>query len=617
MPQWTMRYGQQSPGSESMEHMEQSALIDAAAVARSIAESLDSPDLAARTDWITRKVREERFFLVLVGETSTGKSTFINSLLGRRLLYTAPSATTDHIAEVRTDATIDGVDVDVQLRDGGNETMSAEEYLKACETRPGSMDLAVITVDAIPDLPGFVLVDTPGFNSVLERHTEVLHSFLPNADAAVFVFNFGKMMNPTDHAYITLVRDTIGLDNVFFAVNRKKGRGRDTRTPKTLAMLQEEFGYPDHRGVYEIEARRREDGVELMCPALLEEVRSSIDEKQREAIVLNNGTALLEDTIRDLQMEYLQILRSVADTQDENEHEIATMRALGKDYAIDVQDARDTFERRFGQLAPAFVDGLLAEVEGELQGGYTDREAIRLRIQETVIPNRFEAFNLDVQDCLTEVMEELERKVDTRNRKAIALIYERKMSLPPGVSKGTRVGLRRIGGRVVTKGMLDYFARFGGVAGHKGGMTNLAKHLLSRAGNLVNKTFPKAVYDNMHRTLTRIGLTSTRVAGALAAVAMELVIIVIDFTTWRVRARHKAKKTTEDHVATLRDGVHEEVDELFDSTLKLLQRPLDKLIQKKEMAMAGRFGTEKIAEIGTQFERLGSYNPAWKEWGDD
>lgn len=105
---------------------------------------------------------EEPFMFVIVGEVKSGKSSFINALLGDPdLCAVAPSPMTDTIQQI-----IYGEEY---------KTENVSPFLKR-----------VYKPDEI--LRDIAIVDTPGTNTIIKHHQEITERFIPGADLIVFVF---------------------------------------------------------------------------------------------------------------------------------------------------------------------------------------------------------------------------------------------------------------------------------------------------------------------------------------------------------------------------------------------------------------------------------------------
>ena len=103
----------------------------------------------------------EPFLFVVVGEVKSGKSSFINALLGEDICPVDPAPCTDAIQEI--------VYADQPYED------TIRPFLKKIG-RP----LTILQTIAI--------VDTPGTNTVIENHQEITRNFIPNSDLVLMVF---------------------------------------------------------------------------------------------------------------------------------------------------------------------------------------------------------------------------------------------------------------------------------------------------------------------------------------------------------------------------------------------------------------------------------------------
>ncbi|WP_243313061.1 dynamin family protein [Fundidesulfovibrio agrisoli] len=104
----------------------------------------------------------EPFLFVAVGEVKTGKSSFINALLGEQAAQVAPDPCTDRI----------------QIISYGPEREFHEE---------GPLLTRLLLPH--PILRDVAVVDTPGVDSVVDRHQEVTERFIPRSDLVLFTFS--------------------------------------------------------------------------------------------------------------------------------------------------------------------------------------------------------------------------------------------------------------------------------------------------------------------------------------------------------------------------------------------------------------------------------------------
>ena len=117
----------------------------------------------ALTDVVSelRSGLNEPFLFVVVGEVKSGKSSFINALLGEEICPVDAAPCTDAIQEIVYAA------------------RPYEESLRPFLKKIGRpLDI----------LQTIAIVDTPGTNTVIENHQEITRTFIPNSDLVLMVF---------------------------------------------------------------------------------------------------------------------------------------------------------------------------------------------------------------------------------------------------------------------------------------------------------------------------------------------------------------------------------------------------------------------------------------------
>lgn len=170
------------------------------------------------------QLRDERFVLAVLGKAKRGKSTLLNALLGRHDDLIAPVdrlPASSAISRVSWGAAEHAV---VLFRDGHKETISLPRIREfVTEEENPENHKAVSAVEIAAPFEGLdhdiVLVDTPGAGSLHEYHDALLHAFIPQSDAVIFLVS-ARM--PLDQDEIDLLKALRAADvrKVFFAINR-------------------------------------------------------------------------------------------------------------------------------------------------------------------------------------------------------------------------------------------------------------------------------------------------------------------------------------------------------------------------------------------------------------
>ncbi|HEX2094242.1 MAG TPA: dynamin family protein [Longimicrobiaceae bacterium] len=129
-----------------------------------------------------REAREQLdglFLLVIAGEFNSGKSSFINALLGERILPEGVTPTTDRINLLRHGDAV------------GEELLEA--YLLE-RTHPAEI------------LRDLHVVDTPGTNAIVREHEELTRDFVPRSDLVLFVTSADRPFTESERAFLEQIR---------------------------------------------------------------------------------------------------------------------------------------------------------------------------------------------------------------------------------------------------------------------------------------------------------------------------------------------------------------------------------------------------------------------------
>ena len=122
---------------------------------------------------------DELFLLVIVGEFNSGKSAFINALLGEPFLTEGVTPTT---AEIHL------------LRHGQGE-------------RHVAADGVVVVAHPAPWLEEINIVDTPGTNAIIRSHQQITEAFIPRSDLVLFVTSADRPFTESERIFLTQIRD--------------------------------------------------------------------------------------------------------------------------------------------------------------------------------------------------------------------------------------------------------------------------------------------------------------------------------------------------------------------------------------------------------------------------
>jgi small GTP-binding protein len=131
---------------------------------------------------VMKDLRDLFFLVVVIGEYNTGKSTFINALLGDDLLPIGVTPTTEVIELIHHGET--------PTRKPARRDDSLREWV-----HPNT------------GAPGVAIVDTPGTGSVFQRHEATAKDFLHRSDLVIFLLSAKRALAETERLYLEMARD--------------------------------------------------------------------------------------------------------------------------------------------------------------------------------------------------------------------------------------------------------------------------------------------------------------------------------------------------------------------------------------------------------------------------
>jgi predicted GTPase/gas vesicle protein len=245
------------------------------------------------------KAQNSEFEVNVVATMSSGKSTLINALLGKKIMPAANEATTATIVRIKDDDK--KKDFEAIAYDKNHNVIERIPNVTLKDMQRLNEDKKVYTIDLIGDIAfvssegmSLVLVDTPGPNNSRDKqHSELTFQMLENSEKSLvlFVMN-GRQLGIND--------EKIFLD--FICDNMKKG-GKKTRDRYVFAVNQLDAFKP----------REEDDGIECITSALTNAKKSLNERGIKEANIFPvSAGAALEKRIDDEDEEILNGFRKKA-----------------------------------------------------------------------------------------------------------------------------------------------------------------------------------------------------------------------------------------------------------------------------------------------------------------
>ncbi len=319
---------------------------------------------------------DELFLLVIAGEFNSGKSAFINALLGQKLQLEGVTPTTDQIYLLR--------------------------YGEAERRFPGENGIWIQTapVDLLSKL---TVVDTPGTNAIVREHEALTSEFIPRSDLVLFVTSADRPFTESERAFLEQIRNW--GKKIVLVINKIDILGNEAELAQVVNFVTEAASdlVGDVAAVFPVSARlaqaaksgRPDQWTPSRFEALETYIRETLDDAGRFRLKLLNPLGVGARLIRE------QLTHVNADLAVLGEDSKLLDDIRGQTVYYD-EDMQRNFKARIGE-----IDGLLLAMEKRGNQFFDDR--LRLgRVPDLLRSKQLEA------DFQSEVVADTPRQIEDR-----------------------------------------------------------------------------------------------------------------------------------------------------------------------------------------------------------
>ena len=344
-----------------------------------------------------REALSSFFLLVIAGEFNSGKSSFINALLGEKILPEGVTPTTDRINLVRHG-------------DEPSEEM-VEAYL--LERRHPAEILRDLNI-----------VDTPGTNAVIREHEELTRDFVPRSDLVLFVTSADRPFTESERGFLEQIR--AWGKKIVFILNKIDllQDPMDRRQVTTFVSENAERLLGEAPLVLPVSARQAKEAREQDNDALYAEsgfaavddyLLNTLDQEERVRLKLLNPLNVGLTLARKYKENAFDRLKLLAE-------DVSTLQNIDTQLAAFHQEMLRDFEPRLGRM-----DALLSDME--LRGMSFLDDRIRFgRVRELMNSEQVR------RDFEREVVGDTPRDIDDEVGRVIDWIVERNLKLWQDIS---------------------------------------------------------------------------------------------------------------------------------------------------------------------------------------
>lgn len=309
----------------------------------------DMEDMDNRLLMVKEQLLSNCFNLAILGQFKRGKTTLINSLIGKDIL---PSSIVPLTSIVTILQNGEKTSCTISMHDGRKKEIRVEELADYVTEKGNPKNIRGVRCAHIgyPSLflkKGILLVDTPGVGSTFLHNTETTYEFLDHLDAAIFLMSADVPVSQVEKELLDTIKTS--TQKIFFVLNKI-----DNLTPKEIEEIAafnkqvlEEMGFTVNE-IWPISAREAlkakttNNNVQLSQSGLL-----NLEDALGNFLSLEKGKIILNTTISKTKRVISQKLSQMAiekktmeTSEEELENKINTFHQLVANMKQDREDIK-------------------------------------------------------------------------------------------------------------------------------------------------------------------------------------------------------------------------------------------------------------------------------------
>ncbi len=193
---------------------------------KALSSTLTENIFAERIESLKSALGREKINILIVGEFSRGKSTFINALLGKPYLPANVNPTTATINVISFSETPGLV---IEYSDGSTEVKELPEeginkflddFVSVKNKSADKIKLIHLNLPEIERFRNIRLVDTPGVNDLDESRTEITIDYLSQADACIVLLDSQQPLSNSEKIFIESQIFRKDIKKLFYVINK-------------------------------------------------------------------------------------------------------------------------------------------------------------------------------------------------------------------------------------------------------------------------------------------------------------------------------------------------------------------------------------------------------------
>lgn len=498
-----------------------------------ILEKSEDQNVLPATKFLYSRLKNPQSYISFIGETSSGKSTLINSFLNCHLLETKASPTTGIVTWLEYGEFKEKRYLAIN-RDASFEELSYENF-KKLSVKPDK-DLLRLKLEIPAEKKSFVglnIFDTPGYDSIVIEHEEILREFIPDSDVIIFPISYRVGFGEKDRQLMDVIYNIfkhLGDIPIILVVNRvAEGIQFDDKRIKEIKFAAEDAIHKELPLLIVNTAMPDENGnrtlpnteklwQEISNIAFSEERKQWLDNKNKEFIC-----SLLNQVCEEFQNKVLVSENNCKEIEDCIKKQLCSLSEAEEQSLKIVDKYIGRLETQLPKQISYGVDKLQEVVTTEIYNAskWKDIYACRNFVFNHTIPFGITKICRDLETYLFEIFKEMDQELDEIAAKPRFAFEQQILEIKNPKIKEVMQNLAlkyssRIGGEIAS----SMLKNIGGIGGAAAGAGNIAKKTLKKIGGLFGKKFSRDVYAKIGKFFSNKALAKLNILFNLAVEAI-------------------------------------------------------------------------------------------------
>ncbi|WP_152559185.1 dynamin family protein [Tumebacillus flagellatus] len=508
-------------------------------------ERLGNDKLTALGRFLRERVSYPEHFVILLGETSSGKTSLINGMLGQERLTASARPTTGTVIELMDDLELEAEATFRVNEEATLESISRDRFHELSMHPDSNLARLRLMVPQFPhELKGLRLFDTPGYDSLANEHEEVLKDFIPNSDVIVYVVSYRVGFKENDHQFMQYIQNVLQPTTEFVLVVNRVPSDVERSDRRILEIVQhaEDSLHRSLQYFLVPTVQQSPQGppkpVLPVAADLWEYLKINLLSPQRQEALLHSLTHYQKDLLSLIQQEAEKTLAFAKANQAEKDAVASGIHTFLEQEEQIRMKIKMTFAKLNDQLPRLFntaTERIAIKLQAQIEEAnkWTSQDECAQFVQAHSMPLLVRQETKTITEYLMRELERLDAEIESLLNTAVEKFeYEVRVEAPS--FEPLMISLtRNVAKDVIGAGLVQFFAQYGGAGGAGAGVANAASHGLKVLGDAFGHTFSRSTHNGLTSFLAKIGATSTRAISAAAIVFVEGAFFVYEALTWQ------------------------------------------------------------------------------------